>query len=50
MASLSIIARPVFHRGISLLRDCPASAEELGRELSRSLAEFDERSRREGQT
>jgi type VI secretion system protein ImpK len=48
MVSLSIIARPVFHRGIALLRDCPASAEELGRELSRSLAEFDERSRREG--
>ena len=48
MANLSILARPVFRRGIALRRDCPSSPEELGRELSRALAEFDERARREG--
>lgn len=48
MATLSILARPVFRRGIALSRDCPSSGDELGRELSKALAEFDERARREG--
>lgn len=48
MQPLSTLARPIFRRGLSLAANCPASAEELRKELSKSLSDFDERARRDG--
>ena len=48
MVPLSILARPVFRRGLSLAGNCPPLADDLRRELSKSLSDFDERARRDG--
>jgi type VI secretion system protein ImpK len=48
MLPLSILARPVFRRGLSLAGNCPSSADDLRRDLSKSLSDFDERARRDG--
>lgn len=48
MITLSAHARPVFRRGLELSSRCPSSAEELFRDLTRILSEFDESARRGG--
>lgn len=48
MIALSSHARPIFRRGLSLSASCPPSAEDLRRELSKQLSDFDERARRDG--
>lgn len=48
MQSLTNLARPLFRRGIALSSNCPASPDDLKRELLKGLSDFDERARREG--
>lgn len=48
MLSLTALARPLFRRGIALSSNCPATPEELKRELLKWLGDFDEKARREG--
>ncbi|MBK8801977.1 MAG: DotU family type IV/VI secretion system protein [Fibrobacteres bacterium] len=48
MQPLSTHTRPIFRRGLSLSSSCPASADDLRRELTKQLSDFDERARRDG--
>ncbi len=48
MQSLTILARATFRRGLALSSNCPATPEELKRELLKRLTDFDEKARREG--
>lgn len=48
MQSLTALARALFKRGIALSSNCPATPEELKRELLKRLSDFDEKARREG--